>query len=133
MPFKCVVYGCSRSSSKGISLHPWPQDTSTAEKWKRFVKTKRKDWEPRIIGETRSRVCSVHFTSDCFHNYQQVMDGYASRLSLKRDAVPTIHADTSAPGDSSSDPSSSRQRPAYRKREVIRVSSYSYNIIFSHS
>ena len=34
-----VVYGCFMTSSKGISLHPWPLDSSTCEKWKRFVKS----------------------------------------------------------------------------------------------
>uniref|UniRef100_A0AAV2LEP3 THAP-type domain-containing protein n=1 Tax=Knipowitschia caucasica TaxID=637954 RepID=A0AAV2LEP3_KNICA len=37
-------------------------------------------------------LCSQHFSADCFANLVQYQSGYAQRLLLKPDAVPTLHA-----------------------------------------
>jgi len=41
------------------------------------------------VGKTLT-ICSLHFTEDCFVNKTQVETGFADRLRLKYDAVPSI-------------------------------------------
>jgi len=36
------------------------------------------------------RVCTVHFTSNCFENKSQYDTGFAQKLLLKDQAVPTV-------------------------------------------
>ena len=70
---RCVVGGCSNESysssdwSKVIALHRFPKPTERHlwNAWRSFVRQRReKTWEPT----SSSRVCSRHFTDDCFAN-----------------------------------------------------------------
>ncbi|ELU12114.1 hypothetical protein CAPTEDRAFT_202216 [Capitella teleta] len=41
MPYRCVVGGCSRVSTDGLSLYFWPRDEAQAKLWDRFVRSYR--------------------------------------------------------------------------------------------
>lgn len=52
----------SRTGTPGISVHYFPKDESLRQKWTRFVRTHRKDFEPK----KSSCLCSAHFDDSCF-------------------------------------------------------------------
>ena len=87
MPFRCVAFNCSNEPNSELSLHKWPTDKVQADAWRRFVSNKRKDWKP----SSESRLCSKHFTKDCFENQLQFSFGHCKKLLLRPGAVPTIH------------------------------------------
>ena len=117
MPEKCVAKFCSNKPQKFITLHKFPESEKVKKLWRNFVKTKRANWT-----ETPTSVlCSVHFTQDCFVNYYAVREDYQRRLSLKPDAVPTIHAKDPQKKDEVN--TKQQKIPAsVRKRDVIAVS-----------
>ena len=66
----CVAGGpgnvsCTNNSrTEGISMHMFPRDDVTREKWVRFLRRHRAKWQP----SKTSVLCSVHFElsdSDC--------------------------------------------------------------------
>ena len=84
----CVCYGCT--TSKDIPLFSFPGDPTRSRKWDRFVCQKRKDWSVGK-GTPKQQVCALHFETDMFTNYQQWNSGYAERLRLVGDAIPSVH------------------------------------------
>ena len=52
----------SRTGTPGISVHFFPKNESLRQKWTRFVRTHRKDFEPK----KSSCLCSAHFDDSCF-------------------------------------------------------------------
>ncbi|KAG1936444.1 hypothetical protein F2P79_018498 [Pimephales promelas] len=82
MPFTkyCAVPGCGRKQS----LHKLPLG-SNRNAWLNFIFNE----VPADVGKTLT-ICSLHFTEDCFVNKTQVETGFADRLRLKYDAVPSI-------------------------------------------
>ena len=52
----------SRTGTPGILVHYFPKDESLRQKWTRFVRTHRKDFEPK----KSSCLCSAHFDDSCF-------------------------------------------------------------------
>lgn len=97
MPYRCVAGGCSNvpDASKNIALHKFPSESDDSEKkwwrlWVNFVCTKCAKWSPTA----NSRLCSKHFKPECFNSPFVDLPGtsFSSRLVLKGDAVPTIHA-----------------------------------------
>ena len=60
----CVVHGCSNRSNvkAGISAHFSPTIKSERDKWLRFVRTHRTNFNPT----GKFVVCSVHFAEECF-------------------------------------------------------------------
>lgn len=94
MPFRCVAFNCSNVPTKtnnngkdNVCLHKWPTDKSQADAWRRFVCSKRKDWKPSSV----SRLCSKHFTEDCFENMLQFSTGHSKMLRLRPGAIPTVN------------------------------------------
>ena len=107
---------CSNTSeTEGVSVHSFPSDKSISSKWIMFVQVKRV-WKPNLSAKTRPLLCSKHFTPDCFKNYTKVSLGFATKLRLKDNAVPTIHDPEQNEASTSRGASS-----AVRKREVSRV------------
>jgi len=64
MSWRCTVYGCNNIANldDGISVHISPQQKSESDKWKRFVRLHRANFEPK----GKFGVCSLHFKEDCF-------------------------------------------------------------------
>lgn len=94
MPDRCVAANCSKFQQDGVSLHSFPfHDQRVLAQWTRFVNVKRAHWS----GPSRSsKLCSAHFTSDCFDWVYKAVMGLGKRKQLKKGAVPTIQADTPA-------------------------------------
>ncbi|XP_060717153.1 zinc finger homeobox protein 4-like isoform X2 [Tachysurus vachellii] len=82
----CMCRGCY--SGSGASLHYIPKDPETRQKWIEFIYKNRT--APKFKNLDRIRICSAHFTEECFTNYRQKMMGFGKRLILKPNAVPTI-------------------------------------------
>ena len=54
---------CSnKTGMPGISMHYFPKDATLRNKWTRFVRIHRKDFEPK----SQSAQCSTHFDESCF-------------------------------------------------------------------
>ena len=113
---RCVAANCSNSNeTEGVAVHLFPSDNSISRKWIKFVQVKRV-WKPNSRAKTRPLLCSKHFTPDCYKNFTKVSLGFATKLHLKDNAVPTIHAPEQNQASTSRGASS-----AVRKREVSRV------------
>lgn len=82
---RCVVQGCSNCAdhASGISLHQCPVNRSEREKWMRFVRTRRANFNPT----GRFVICSEHFSEDCFERSMH-LDG--SRRRILPGSVPTV-------------------------------------------
>lgn len=91
----CMCRGCYAGS--GASLHYIPKDPEIRQKWIDFIYKNRT--VPQLKNLDRIRICSAHFTEECFTNYRQKMMGFGKRLILKPNAVPTIavHLEFPAP------------------------------------
>ena len=85
MPDRCVVHGCSNRSNvkAGISAHFSPTIKSERDKWLRFVRTHRANFNPT----GKFVVCSVHFAEECFSRAIH-MEGCSRHLIPG--SVPTI-------------------------------------------
>ena len=89
MPY-CIAYGCSNRSEdyqRGISFFRLPlKNKALLEKWLAKLRL-----EDPPLKET-SRLCSAHFTDDCFERdlKAELMPGTKSKRILKADAVPTV-------------------------------------------
>ncbi|XP_064189910.1 uncharacterized protein LOC135253958 isoform X1 [Anguilla rostrata] len=82
----CAVLGCDPEA--GTSFHSLPKEPVLKQKWVAFVYRNRVHVPDSIEG---IRVCSAHFTDDCFQNLMQKSMGFAKKLILNPDAVPTVY------------------------------------------
>ena len=82
---RCVVFECSSRSDKNpdISLHTSPLNKTQCDKWKRFVRFRRANFNP----SSRFVICSTHFEDGCFS--RAVHENGAQRRLLLG-AIPTI-------------------------------------------
>ena len=90
MPYRCVAGGCSRTLDDGVSKHKFPTDTSLASKWSKAIRVHRTDWTGP---SSSSKLCSLHFTSDCYNGetiMRKKMHLEDKRLNLKEGSVPTL-------------------------------------------
>ena len=89
MPY-CIAFGCKNRSEdyhRGISFFRLPlKNQQLLKQW--LIKLQLKD---PPLKET-SRICSEHFTDDCFERdlKAELMPGSKSKCSLKVNAVPTV-------------------------------------------
>lgn len=85
MSRRCVVYGCSSVAHKatGISVHTSPLKKADLNKWKRFVRAHRANFDP----PGRFGVCSSHFDDKLFSRAVHI-EGQQRRLQTG--AIPTI-------------------------------------------
>ena len=64
----CVACGpgnvsCTNNSkTEGVSMHMFPREDAIRDKWVRFVRTHRADWQP----SKTSVLCSAHFDASDF-------------------------------------------------------------------
>uniref|UniRef100_A0A673JRN6 THAP-type domain-containing protein n=1 Tax=Sinocyclocheilus rhinocerous TaxID=307959 RepID=A0A673JRN6_9TELE len=73
--------GCGRTQS----LHNLPSDSNIRNAWLNFIFNEVSAHVSKTLG-----FCSLHFTADSFVNKTQVDAGFAERLILKSNAVPSI-------------------------------------------
>ena len=83
----------NNSSTEGIFMHTFPKEGPFREKWTRFVRRHRPNWQP----SKKSTLCSVHFEQHFFEQRPDIsLDGgekFRTRRWLKRnEAVPSIDA-----------------------------------------
>lgn len=73
---------CSnKTGTPGISMHYFPSSESLRQKWTRFVRIHRKDFQPK----KSSCLCSAHFAEDCFeHKPVFLTDGSGEAMELKK-------------------------------------------------
>ena len=89
----CSVPGCHSFSRQQTPLKHHSSSFHTLsrhrrDEWLKFI------YKDRAIPSVLSlalRVCSSHFTDDCFTNLAQFNSGFAKRRMLKPGAVPTIY------------------------------------------
>lgn len=84
---RCVVQDCSNVANLqlGISLHNSPVNKLMRAKWVKFVKLRRKNFNPDPEGGFG--VCSKHFEASCFTRPVHVP---GSRRTLIPGSIPTI-------------------------------------------
>ena len=82
------------SHTPGIRIHPFPTDPVVREKWTRFVKKHRTDFDPLKFSSSSLFLCSAHFDVSCYtKSLAGELDGLdASRTKqfLARRSVPTL-------------------------------------------
>ncbi|XP_018800928.1 PREDICTED: golgin IMH1-like isoform X2 [Bactrocera latifrons] len=84
---KCSVVGCSSDYMKNPlkkTFYGFPTDAAVAHKWVLFCQ------QPKDFNYRSKFICRDHFKDDDFLNIAQFKMGFALRLKIKRDAVPTI-------------------------------------------
>ena len=83
MPNSCVALNCKtgygNSTAENVSLHRLPKNEDVKKEW--LKRLSRKDFSP----SENSRVCSKHFTTDCFVTTSG--DSNKSRLEKKGGAL----------------------------------------------
>lgn len=107
---RCALMFCNKTNDDGVSLHRFPKDERIRRQWISFVRQKRdpKTWKPGS-----GHICSDHFTPDDYTNYGLKLAGFATKLVLKTDAIPSRQVTPtpeqldSARGVKRKDPSSS--------------------------
>ena len=105
MPSTCSVVGCNTGHGKCDEKHAcfiFPKSETFSQKW--VEKINRKNFKPN----QNSRVCSKHFSADCFDPYD--CKGRPRKIKrLKDSAVPSLFL---RPGDSTG------ETPSVKKRKV---------------
>ncbi|KAM7370076.1 hypothetical protein PAMP_011360 [Pampus punctatissimus] len=82
----CAVFGCRPDPR--ASIHYLPRNPVLKQKWLDFIYRYRLSRPSNPVG---IRICGSHFTNDCFVNFFQRSMGFAKKLILKADAVPSIY------------------------------------------
>ena len=83
----CAAFDCNNDSryTTGLSYLCFPSDESRRQQW--LAKISRAD----LVISKNSRLCSEHFTPDCFErDLKAELLGVKPRATLKADAVPSI-------------------------------------------
>ena len=78
----------NNSKTEGIAMHMFPQEDVIRDKWVRFVRRHRADWQP----SKSSVFCSVHFDTSEFEQWPDLNLGdgsFRTKRWLKKNAVPT--------------------------------------------
>lgn len=113
----CAAFGCnndSRSPPPGVSYFRFPRDDYFREQWLR--KISRAD----LVLTKHSRLCSEHFTPDCFErDLKAELLGLKPQVSLKPDAVPSIFSHRPPPTEKPR--LSSEKRLEEKAKKEVRV------------
>ncbi len=79
----------NNSTTEGISMHVFPREDVIRDKWVRFVRRHRANWQP----SKSSVLCSVHFDPSDFEQRPDLNLGvdvsFRTKRWLKKNAVPT--------------------------------------------
>ena len=83
----CAAFDCNNDSryTTGISYHCFPRDEALRSQW--LAKISRAD----LVVSKNSRLCSEHFTPDCYvRDLKAEILGLKPRSTLKPGAIPTV-------------------------------------------
>ena len=83
----CAAFDCNNDSryTTGISYHCFPRDEALRSQW--LAKISRAD----LVVSKNSRLCSEHFTPDCYErDLKAEILGLKPRSTLKPGAIPTV-------------------------------------------
>ena len=83
---RCVVMFCDRANSDGVTMHHFPTDEKFLWQWISFVRQKR---EPDSWRPGSGHICSDHFLPEDYHGYGLKRAGFATKMLLKKDAIPS--------------------------------------------
>ena len=117
----CIVFGCSNSQEKVVSLFKFPTDSKLRKAWTLQVQRTRDKWR----GPSKySAICCEHFTEDFFEMTPLTARklGIKMKPRLKSTAVPTIFL---RPASSTAVTKQLRESSAFEKKERAKVT-YSY-------
>ena len=71
-------------------MHKFPTDASPVSKWSKAIRVHHADWTGL---SSSSRLCSLHFTSDCYDRetiMRKKMRLEEKRLNLKEVSIPSL-------------------------------------------
>ena len=98
---KCAAGGCTNkrpdsgyTPSESVILYTFPKDSERCALWDKFIRVKRADW----THSTYSVLCAEHFRQIDF-DYSTLLQyqmGFLLRPKLRDNAVPSIHAGSTA-------------------------------------
>ena len=83
---RCVVMFCNKTNSDGVTMHQFPTDEKFHRQWISFVRQKR---EPDSWRPGSGHICSDHFMPEDYHGYGVKLAGFATKMLLKKDAIPS--------------------------------------------
>lgn len=89
----CSVVGCKAQKGQMVSLHILPNDQKLRSKWVQFIGN---NCNVPAKLPSRTYVCSRHFPENCFENFIMTKLGFASKLILKPNAIPSIFSGDTA-------------------------------------
>ena len=113
----CIVFGCSNTPEKGVSLFKFPTDSKLRKAWILRVQRTTDKWR----GPSKySAICCEHFTEDCFE--MTPLNARKPGIKMKSRLMPTIFL---RPASSTAVTKRLRESSAFEKREKARVT-YSY-------
>ncbi|XP_041654021.1 uncharacterized protein LOC121516696 isoform X2 [Cheilinus undulatus] len=85
---KCIFPGCRNVRSSSVGLYRFPKNEEMKNKWIDFVK---RHHDGQLVINSRSRLCSDHFTPESFFNLQRRQIGFSvDRLLLVKGAEPSV-------------------------------------------
>uniref|UniRef100_A0A8C7Z112 Kruppel like factor 8 n=1 Tax=Oryzias sinensis TaxID=183150 RepID=A0A8C7Z112_9TELE len=110
----CAVEGCkSKKRYIDVSFHRLPRNAAARDKWIEILglrNIKKHTW-----------VCSQHFREDCFANWKEKNMGFASKLLLKPDAIPSYATSSGAqPGSAPCQSTPKQKKSAVGARKKVR-------------
>ena len=111
----CAAFDCNNDSryTTGVSYHCFPSDTALQQQW--LAKISRAD----LVVSKNSRLCSEHFTPDCYErDLKAELLGAKPRAILKQDAVPSLFSHRPPPKKPRL---SSERRSLENARKEVRV------------
>lgn len=98
----CSVVGCKAQKGQMVSLHILPNDQKLRSKWVQFIGNNVNCNVPAKL-PSRTYVCSRHFPENCFENFIMTKLGFASKLILKPNAIPSIYSGETASANQHAD------------------------------
>nr|XP_022316756.1 THAP domain-containing protein 11-like [Crassostrea virginica] len=116
----CAAFGCNNKAEKGsgISFFTFPKDVNLRKQWAHYCRRK------EFIPTSGHRLCSVHFSSNCFMHDPQLLDQIGLQETFKKrlkpNSVPDIPLLTE--DEVSSDViNRAKVRGAYSKRQKAEI------------
>lgn len=118
MPY-CIAKYChvsDRNNPRKAGFHVLPSGRGKSQLRRQWLS---KCGRPEV-NDKQARVCSEHFRREDFVNILQYESGYADRLLLKPDSVPSIFGQPDSVDDDAPVPSTSRSQTEREARTASR-------------
>ncbi|XP_014487773.1 PREDICTED: uncharacterized protein LOC106751400 isoform X3 [Dinoponera quadriceps] len=119
---QCAVHACGnshrRTRGKPVHYHRFPQEPEVRLKWIEACNRKASSNGEPPFNISTARICSRHFTRDCYEMIVGENDAKSFSSRLRRNVVPTIRLKSDE--ESSSEASPERENKREMTREIIR-------------